>query len=68
MVKLCSHVPFLSLPATGHGILLFAQPWGDVFRGSALVGKLPLLCHPVGTVQLLEEREERLLQWGGDSF
>lgn len=60
-----------SCPCLPHAMAsssLFAQPWGDVFMGNAMVGKLPLLCHLVGTVQLLQEREEMLLQWGGDSF
>lgn len=33
-----------------------------------MAGKLPLVCHPVGTAQQLEGREEMLLQWGGDEF
>lgn len=47
---------------------MFAQPQGDVFRGSTMAGKLPLVCHLVGTVQLLEEREDMLPQWGGNEF
>lgn len=34
-----------------------------------MAGRSPLVtAHLVGTVQLLQEREEMLLQWGGDEF
>lgn len=54
-----------SCPCLPHAMAsssLFAQPWADVFRGSAMADKLSLVCHLVGTIQLLEEREEMLLE------